>query len=128
MADNSVPGTALSTQNRQINTLRLLRAANELEVVAEAAQGKLTRDEISIPWLRPLATVRHGDAPSKLLTRWFNSFAEELETVRRARNNVVYAEYLDDDNLEAAANIAERLRNLVEQASRTLTEGERPET
>jgi hypothetical protein len=34
--------------------------------------------------------------------RWMDLFSDELETVRRARDNIVYNEYLDDENLPPA--------------------------
>jgi hypothetical protein len=115
----SVPGTSLSTQSRPVNVQRLLNAVAELDTIADVATGKLTRNDVALDWLRPLASPEPDGVPHPLLTRWINLFRDDLETVRRARNNIVFNEYIEDDNLAAAADIADRLRNLARQAAQT---------
>ena len=40
---------------------------------------------------------------------WLATFADELDTVSKARNNIVYCAFLSDDNLSAAVQIGEKL-------------------
>lgn len=116
------PGTSLTTQSRPANVNRLVSAVSDLDIVADVAAGKLLRSDVDIEWLMPLAPERPDDLPHPTLTRWINLFRGELETVQRARNNIVFDEYIEDDNLAAAADIAERLRGLAERAGRASAE------
>jgi len=97
-----------------------MNAVDVLDIIADAATAKRVQAEIEQEWLRPMAAIKHGDVPEKLLVRWMNLFSDELETVRRARDNIVYSEYLDDESLAAAADIAERLRSVAEEAGRAM--------
>ena len=118
--EESTPGPALSTPARAANIRRLMNAVDVLDIIADAATAKRVQAEIEQEWLRPMAAIKHGDVPEKLLVRWMNLFSDELETVRRARDNIVYSEYLDDESLAAAADIAERLRSVAEEAGRAM--------
>lgn len=102
----------LTTPARPRNANRLVQVVAELDDVADVAAGKLVAGDRLPSWLHTLAAPRHGDLPDKLLVRWLEMFGEELDTVRRARNNVVWGDYISDGNVAAAAQIAEQILHL----------------
>jgi hypothetical protein len=116
------PGPDLTTQARSVNETRLVRTANKLDEIADVAGGKLREADLDEPWLRALAPAEYGGVPNELLTRWMNLFSDELETVRRARNNIDFGEPIDDGNVAAAAEIADRLKTAAKLAGERLLE------
>lgn len=122
------PGPDLATQSRPVNEARLIKAALELEKTADVAYAKLIRSDVQEDWLRALAADEYGGVPSDFLVRWINVFSDHLEIVRRARNNIIYREPLDDNNVAAAAQIAERLLEAAQIAGRTAMQGHTPAT
>jgi hypothetical protein len=78
-------------------------ACNSTDPAASPAHGKSIKWEIGRPWLRALAADEYGGVPSFLLTRWVNLFGEEIETVRRARNNIKFSDSIDDGNVAAGS-------------------------
>lgn len=112
-ARDPLPEPDLASSQRATNVLRLLRAAAELDAVADAAVGKLVQPDVELGWLRKLAAPRYGAEPDPLLRRWIKLFRDDYEVVRRARNNIVYTEPISDGNLAASAQIAERILGLV---------------
>lgn len=108
----------LTTPARPRNANRLVHVVNELDAVADVAVGNLVSAEPSTPeWLRPAAARERGKPPTDLMVRWIEMFANELETVRRARNNVEWGEYISDGNVAAALQIAERILQLAKTAA-----------
>lgn len=114
--EQAPPEPDLTTQDRPRNVTRLLNVVNELDVVADVAAGKLIQSIVGVDWLRPLAAKTYGQDPAPHLIRWLGLFSDELETVRRARNNVVWGEFISDDNVAAAVQIAETILNLAKSA------------
>jgi hypothetical protein len=55
----------------------------------------------------------------EMLRRWNVLFAEEIDTVRRARNSVVHAKPVSDENLEAAVTMAKELWRILSQRYRS---------
>jgi len=103
------PEPDLASQSRPRNAGRLVTVAAELESVFDVAAGKILRDEVGVEWLRPTAAARHGEPPGEFITRWLVLFADELQVVWRARNNVQWGEWISDGNVAAAMQIAEKL-------------------
>lgn len=116
VARQPLPEPDLVSSARAANYVRLLNAVMELEVVEDVAAGKLAAPDVPLDWLRPLAAPHYGAEPSPLLARWLTLFGDDLETVRRAKNSVLYQEPVTDGNLAAAAQIAERILQLVKDA------------
>lgn len=116
-AREPLPEPDLASSARPTNVTRLVGAANELDLVFDVAAGKVVAPDVGPNWLRSLAAPHYGAEPSEVLARWLTLFGDELETVRRARNNVVYGEPISDGNLAAAAQIAERILQLAKDAA-----------
>jgi hypothetical protein len=107
----------LTTPARPRNANRLLHVVAELDMVADVAAGKLIAGDDIPSWLRPVAAPRHGEPPAELMVQWLEMFGDELETVRRARNNIEWGEYISDGNVAAAVQIAERVLHLARAAA-----------
>lgn len=103
-------------RSRHANEIRLLQSVKFVELLEDAARGKATKADVYVPWIIALAPTERGGVPAHLLTRWANLLSEEIDTVKRARNNVLYNVPLDDRNLAAAADIAEMLVEAAQKA------------
>ena len=107
------PDTAATDRPR--NAARLVEVVDALDAVADVAAGHPCSDETP-GWLQRLAAPVRGGRPSAMLDRWLVLFSDELETVRRARNNILWKQPISNGNVAAAVRIAERLLQLAKAA------------
>lgn len=105
----------LTDADRPRNAARLVEMVDQLDEVADVAAGRPFSDETP-GWLRRLAAPVRGARPAVMLDRWLVLFADELETVRRARNNILWKQPISNGNVAAAVRIAERLLQLAKTA------------
>lgn len=89
---------------------RLLYLGAELESIVAFADGRYDPDpDGPARWLREVSSPLPEESSREALQRWRHVFADELQTVRLARNSVAHAKYISDGSLRNAIAIGDRL-------------------
>jgi len=107
-----------------MGSLLLLELYEELDAIRSWALGEPQRGTIHrVPaWVHDVPPMIEGETSRDRFGRWAYVFADELDTVRRARNNVAHAIPLTPDDLASAIRTAGKLMLLARLSGGTQNE------
>jgi hypothetical protein len=113
-SSDDTPTEGMDSPDYALRLVRLLRLAEELDWARRLGRGErlllpLAEMPASFRYLLRLTSGLPEESPGSALHRFASVFASELELVRQARNRAVHAVSLDDEALDLALEVAERL-------------------
>jgi hypothetical protein len=102
---------SVSSAEAAVGSILLLELHEELDAIRSWALGEPQRGTVRpVPaWVHDAPPIIEGETPRDRFRRWAYVFADELDTVRRARNNVAHAIPLTSGDLASAVRIAGKL-------------------
>lgn len=115
MSDPEIAATAIVPPERAVNEARLLRLWNRIEALVDRAAGNpaavAPEDQVLLD--------PNSERTSRLLARWAELFAPEINLVRLARNSVAHAQRIPGKTVDEAVAAAERLLTLLHERAQT---------